>query len=109
MLAQALPDYGVMHTGIICRKAVPGQWEAKDDSVYALVFEQGLDIDEGTLYPLLRRLETPRPAYQRMAGGGAAEQTLLPPLCRGQADAQATGYGVGEDQCVFKRDLVTGH
>ena len=53
MLAQALPDYGVMHAGIICRKALPGQWEAKDDSVYALVFEQGMEsrnrIAEGCL------------------------------------------------------------
>ena len=57
MLAQALPDYGVMHAGIICRKALPGQWEAKDDSVYALVFEQGMDLEIELQKIALKRLQ----------------------------------------------------
>jgi DNA-binding PadR family transcriptional regulator len=38
---------------------------------YALrkaLFDQGLDIDENTLYPLLRRLESQGLACQRVAG-----------------------------------------
>ena len=57
MLAQALPDYGVMHAGIICRKALPGQWEAKDDSVYALVFEQGMELEMELQKVALKRLQ----------------------------------------------------
>ena len=57
MLAQALPDFGVMHAGIICRKALPGQWEAKDDSVYALVFEQGMDLEIELQKVALKRLQ----------------------------------------------------
>ena len=57
MLAQALPDYGVMHAGIICRKALPGQWEAKDDSVYALVFEQGMELETELQKIALKRLQ----------------------------------------------------
>jgi hypothetical protein len=39
MLTQPLPEFNVLHAGIICRKALPGKWEAKDDAAYALVFE----------------------------------------------------------------------
>ena len=41
MMTQPLPEFNVLHAGIICRKALPGKWEARDDSAYALVFEQG--------------------------------------------------------------------
>ncbi len=39
MVTQALPDFNVIHAGLISRKALPGQWEAGDDSIYALVFD----------------------------------------------------------------------
>ena len=39
MLTQPLLEFNVLHAGIICRKALPGKWEAKDDVAYALVFE----------------------------------------------------------------------
>ena len=35
--------------------------------------DQGLAIEESTLYPLLRRLETWRPPHQRVARGGEAQ------------------------------------
>jgi hypothetical protein len=38
MLTQPLPEFNVLHAGIICRKALPGKWEAKDDAAYALAF-----------------------------------------------------------------------
>ena len=34
-----LPEFNVLHAGIVCRKALPGKWEAKDDVAYALIFE----------------------------------------------------------------------
>ncbi len=41
MLTHPLPEFNVLHAGIICRKALPGKWETKDDAAYALVFEDG--------------------------------------------------------------------
>ncbi|HAX71747.1 MAG TPA: hypothetical protein PK152_02750 [Anaerolineales bacterium] len=39
MMTHPLPEFNVLHAGIVCRKALPGKWEAKDDVAYALVFE----------------------------------------------------------------------
>jgi len=39
MLTHPLLEFNVLHAGIICRKALSGKWEAKDDVAYALVFE----------------------------------------------------------------------
>ena len=39
MMTHTLPEFNVLHAGIVCRKALPGKWEAKDDIAYALVFE----------------------------------------------------------------------
>ncbi len=56
LLTQSLPEFNVLHAGIICRKALPGQWEARDDSAYALVF--GSEDTEKELSLLaLRRLQ----------------------------------------------------
>ncbi len=45
--------------------------------------ERGLPVDEGTLYPLLRRLESHGPARERMARGRQAAKALLSPLAQG--------------------------
>jgi hypothetical protein len=39
MMTHPLPEFNVFHAGIVCRKALPGKWEAKDDVAYALIFE----------------------------------------------------------------------
>jgi len=58
MLTHPLPEFNVMQAGIICRKALPGKWETKDDTVYALIFEQGTDVVETELQVLaLKRLQ----------------------------------------------------
>lgn len=55
MVTQALVDFNLLHAGLICRKALPGKWEAKDDAAYALVFE---DEEEGNLQAVtLKRLQ----------------------------------------------------
>jgi hypothetical protein len=56
MLTQPLPEFNVLHAGIVCRKALPGKWEAKDDAAYALVFEEG-DIDAHLQALVLKRLQ----------------------------------------------------
>jgi hypothetical protein len=60
MLTQSLPEFNVLHAGIICRKALPGKWEAKDDAAYSLVFEEeGVDLQLQTL--TLKRLQETLP------------------------------------------------
>lgn len=57
MITQPIPEFNVMHAGIICRKALPGKWEAKDDAVYALLFEQGSDVEAELQMLALKRLQ----------------------------------------------------
>lgn len=55
MVTQALVDFSLLHAGLICRKALPGKWEAKDNAAYALVFE---DEEEENLQAVtLKRLQ----------------------------------------------------
>ncbi len=61
MLAHPLPDFGVMHAGIICRKALPGGWEAQDDSAYALVFDTGVPVEAALQMVTLKRLQETLP------------------------------------------------
>ena len=56
MLTQPLLEFNVLHAGIICRKALPGKWEAKDDAAYALVFEDG-DVESQLQALVLNRLQ----------------------------------------------------
>jgi hypothetical protein len=56
MLTQPLPEFNVLHAGIICRKALPGRWEAKDDAAYALVFEDG-EVEAQLQALVLKRLQ----------------------------------------------------
>lgn len=56
MLTQPLPEFNVLHAGIVCRKALPGRWEVKDDAAYALVFEDG-DVDAHLQALVLKRLQ----------------------------------------------------
>ncbi len=57
MVTQPLAEFNVLHAGILCRKALPGKWEAKDDAVYALVFEQDEDVESQLQSLALKRLQ----------------------------------------------------
>ncbi len=61
MCSQPLPDFGVIHAGIICRKALPGQWEAQDETAYALVFEAGQELEVALSRLALKRLQEALP------------------------------------------------
>jgi hypothetical protein len=61
MLAHPLPDFRIMHAGIICRKALPGGWEAQDDSAYALVFETDVPEETALQKVTLKRLQETLP------------------------------------------------
>lgn len=57
MVTQPLGEFNVLHAGIICRKALPGKWEAIDDSAYALVFGGSGDVDAELQVVTLKRLQ----------------------------------------------------
>lgn len=57
MVTQPLAEFNVLHAGIICRKALPGKWEAKDDAVYTLAFEEGTDVESELQLLALKRLQ----------------------------------------------------
>jgi hypothetical protein len=57
MVTQPLADFSLLHAGLICRKALPGKWEAKDDAAYALAFEQDGDVDTVLQTLILKRLQ----------------------------------------------------
>ncbi|GER79150.1 MAG: hypothetical protein DPW21_00530 [Anaerolineae bacterium] len=56
MVTQPLADFNVLHAGLICRKALPGKWEAKDDAAYALIFEDG-NVEANLQTLTLKRLQ----------------------------------------------------
>jgi hypothetical protein len=56
MVTQPLADFNLLHAGLICRKALPGKWEAKDDAAYALVFEEG-EVEAKLQTLTLKRLQ----------------------------------------------------
>ena len=57
MVTQALSEFNVVHAGIVCRKALPGKWEARDDAVYALVFDHGRDLEPELQSVMIHRLQ----------------------------------------------------
>ena len=57
MMTQPLTEFNVLHAGIVCRKALPGKWEAKDDTVYALVFEKDGDVEAKLQILAVKRLQ----------------------------------------------------
>ncbi len=57
MVTQPLAEFNILHAGLICRKALPGKWEAKDDSAYALVFEQDGEVETALQTLTLKRLQ----------------------------------------------------
>ncbi|MBI5933829.1 MAG: hypothetical protein HY867_08985 [Chloroflexi bacterium] len=56
MVTQPLADFNILHAGLICRKVLPGKWEAKDDATYALVFEDG-EVETKLQTLTLKRLQ----------------------------------------------------
>ena len=66
--------------------------------------EQGLEIDEGTLYPLLRRLESQgllTSVWREEEKRNKRFYRLSP---EGSADAQTVGRGVAKNQFVVERN-----
>jgi len=57
MLTQPLPEFNVIHAGIVCRKALPGKWEVSDDSAYALVFHQDGEVETELQALTIKRLQ----------------------------------------------------
>jgi hypothetical protein len=57
MITQPLTEFNVIHAGVICRKALPGKWEPKDDAAYALIFEKSENVEAALQTLALKRLQ----------------------------------------------------
>jgi len=57
MITHPLSEFNVLHAGIVCRKALPGKWEAKDDAVYALVFDRDKNAEAALQNVMIHRLQ----------------------------------------------------
>ncbi|MCZ2078535.1 MAG: hypothetical protein LC130_26510 [Bryobacterales bacterium] len=83
MVTQALVDFNLLHAGLICRKALPGKWEAKDDAAYALIFEdeEETDLQVATLKRLQETLAFPIPdTWAKTLWEYALDAEFLQPL-----------------------------
>jgi hypothetical protein len=61
MVTQPISEFNVLHAGIVCRKALPGKWEAKDDAVYALIFGPNEDVEAALQTMAIKRLQEALP------------------------------------------------
>jgi len=106
MMTHPLPEFNVLHAGIICRKALPGKWEAKDDTAYALVFEDGnveAQLQALTLKRLQETLAFPIPdAWAKPLWEYALDAEYIQRLVTG-GDCRG---GVGLDLSKPWQDLV---
>ena len=57
MITQSIPEFNILHAGISCRKALPGKWEAKDEAVYALVFDGEKNVEAELQNVMMHRLQ----------------------------------------------------
>jgi hypothetical protein len=57
MVTQPLSEFNMVHAGIVCRKALPGKWESRDDAVYALVFDRDQDPEAQLQNVMIHRLQ----------------------------------------------------
>lgn len=57
LISTPMPEFGIIHAGILVRKALPGQWETTDDSAYALVFETGVNVEYELKRLSIKRLQ----------------------------------------------------
>ena len=71
--------------------------------------EKNMTIDEGTLYPLLRRLESQGLSHQPVAGGGEPQQAFLPAVTGREADPETVAAGMAEHQRIIKRYPLRSH
>jgi hypothetical protein len=116
MLTQPLPEFNVLHAGIICRKALPGKWEAKDDAAHALVFEER-DVEAHLQALVLKRLQEtlafPIPdAWARTLWEYALDAEYIQRLetggdCRGGARIDLTKPWQDLVQDLLEQDVLT--
>lgn len=65
-------------------------------SLMKTISEKGLEIDQGTLYPLLRRLESQGLLRLKLAPGRCSSTPLLCNQPGGAGNPTQAGYGMGK-------------
>jgi len=117
MLTQPIPEFNVIHAGIICRKALPGKWEAKDDAAYALVFEQGKDLETElqnvTIHRLQEALAFPVPdgwsktLWEHGLDAGYIQRVITGGDCRGGVKIDLTKPWQEFVQNLLEQEVLT--
>ena len=117
LVSTPLPDFGVLHAGLIARKALPGQWEAADDCAYALVFETGVpmeaELQRLTIKRLQETLAFPIPdEWARTIWDAALEAGYIERLetggdCRGGVRLDLTKDWLAMVHGLLEQELVT--
>jgi hypothetical protein len=115
MVTQPLADFNVLHAGLICRKALPGKWEAKDDAAYALIFEDSeveTKLQVLTLKRLQETLAFPLPdTWAKTLWGYALDAEFLQRLetggdCRGGVRIDLTKNWQALVQNLLEQDVL---
>ena len=115
LISTPLPDFGVIHAGIICRKALPGQWEAGDDCAYALVFgkDPETELRRVTLKRLQETLAFPIPdewmetVWSQGQDSGYLQRLETSGDCRGGVRIDLTKDWQALVQGLIEQNLVT--
>ncbi len=117
LVSSPLPDFGVIHAGIVVRKALPGRWEATDDYVYALVFEAGVDVEAELQRLTIKRLqetlawpipdEWARTIWEYALDAGYIERLETGGDCRGGVRLDLDKDWRALVQGLLEQDLVT--
>ena len=115
MLTQTLPEFNVLHAGLICRKALPGQWNTKDDAAYALVFDGEAEaqlpslvikrLQETLAFPLLEEWATP--LWEHGLDAGYLQRLETGGDCRGGVRLDSTRDWQGLVQALLEQHLLT--
>ena len=117
LVASPLPDFGVIHAGVLVRKALPGQWEATDDCAYALVFETGVNVEAELQRLTLKRLqetlafpipdEWAKTIWEHALDAGYIERLETGGDCRGGVRLDLTKNWQTLVQGLLEQELVT--
>ena len=117
LVSAPLPDFGVLHAGILVRKALPGQWEAADDCAYALVFEAGVNVEAELQRLTIKRLqetlafpipdEWAKTIWEYALDAGYVERLETGGDCRGGVRLDLTKNWQTLVQGLLEQELVT--
>jgi hypothetical protein len=117
LISTPLPEFGVIHAGLLVRKALPGKWESADDCAYALIFETGVNLEVELQKLAIKRLQEtlafPIPAewaktlWESALDAGYIERLETGGDCRGGVRIDLTKDWQALVQGLLEQELVT--